>query len=100
MATAAKIVYPHITKDPEVCGGSACVQGTRIRVIDVVAAYEEGLTPERIVAEYSLRDTADVFAALLYYRDHKGEIDADLAEGERLEREAERERAELLKRRG
>ena len=29
MATAAKTVYPHISKDPEVCSGRACVEGTR-----------------------------------------------------------------------
>ena len=35
MATEAKAVYAHIIKHPDVCGGSACIDATRIRVIDV-----------------------------------------------------------------
>jgi uncharacterized protein (DUF433 family) len=39
VATASKtIAYSHIIKDPKVCGGSACIDKTRIRVIDVVQA--------------------------------------------------------------
>jgi len=33
MATAAKTIDPHITRDPAVYGGRACVAGTRIRVM-------------------------------------------------------------------
>ena len=42
MATAAKTVYSHITKDPEVCGGRACIDGTRIRVADIACLQREG----------------------------------------------------------
>ena len=45
MASAAKTVYPHISKDPAVCGGRACISGTRVRVMDVVSMHESGLTP-------------------------------------------------------
>lgn len=49
MATAAKIVAPApITKDPSVCGGAACLDKTRTRVLDVVRAASEGHTPEGI----------------------------------------------------
>ena len=41
MATAAKTVYSHVTKDPEVCGGKACIDGTRIRVMDIEALAKE-----------------------------------------------------------
>jgi uncharacterized protein (DUF433 family) len=69
-------------------------------VIDIVAAYKDGKDPEAIVDEYTaLKDTSDVFAALVYYYDHKDEIEADIAEGERLEQQAELERVESLKRR-
>ena len=54
MATAtAEIVFPHISKDPTVCSGRPCVDGTRVRVV--------------------------IHAALAYYNDHKDEIEADLA---------------------
>jgi uncharacterized protein (DUF433 family) len=100
MATALRIVYPHITKNPTVCSGRACVVGTRVRVMDIVALSAEGHTPEQIVAEYSsLASPTDVYAALLYYADHKDEIDADFAEDERLATESERARLEPLDRR-
>jgi len=100
MATAAKTVYPHITKDPKVCSGRACVEGTRVRVMDIVALRREGLSPERITEEFtSLSGVEDVYAALLYYRDHKDEIEADFAEAQRASEEAERREEELLKQR-
>jgi uncharacterized protein (DUF433 family) len=100
MATVAKTVYPHITKDPGVCSGRACVEGTRIRVMDIVAMRREGLTPEQIVEEFtSLSGVEDVYAALLYYRDHKEEIEADFADAQRVSEEAERREEELLKQR-
>ena len=48
MATVAKVTYAHITKNPKVCGGSACIDNTRIRVIDIVQAHREGHTAEQI----------------------------------------------------
>jgi uncharacterized protein (DUF433 family) len=95
MATAAKAVYPHITKNPEICSGRACVAGTRVRVMDIVALRGAGVSPEEIVQEFpSLESTIDVYAALVYYADHKDEIDADFAEDQDLAAKAERERIE------
>jgi len=92
MATAARLSYPHITRTPGVCGGRPCVEGTRIRVVDVVALHEAGLSAEQVVAERpTLAGPADVFAALLYYHDHKTEIDADVAEDAALADRYERE---------
>ena len=93
MASAAKTVYPHITKDPAVCGGRACVTGTRVRVMDVVSLHESGLSPQEIAAEFpSLRGVAEVYAALLYFEDYREEIAADFAEQERSLQAAEQER--------
>lgn len=100
MATAAKTVYPHITKDPEVCSGRACVAGTRVRVMDIVALNDDGLTAQQIVTEYpSLSGPTDVYAALVYYADHKDEVEADFAEDERQADEFEREGTEKSKQR-
>ena len=100
MATAAKIIYPHITKDPGVCSGRACVEGTRVRVMDIVAMRREGLSPERIVEEFtSLSGVEDVYAALLYYRDHQDEVEADFTEALHLSEEGERLEEELLQQR-
>ena len=93
MATAAKTVYPHITKNPDICSGRACVAGTRVRVMDVVSLKNAGLSPEEIVREFpSLESTIDVYAAVLYYADHKDEIDADFTEDKQLAADAERDR--------
>ena len=37
-----------ITKDPRVCGGKACIDNTRIRVIDIVQLESEGYGPEQM----------------------------------------------------
>ena len=67
MATAAKTVYSHITKAPNVCGGSACIDDTRIRVIDVVQAKSEGHSPEQIRDLFAVKLTlAQVYSALAY----------------------------------
>jgi len=93
MATAAKTAYPHITKDPTVCSGRPCVEGTRVRVVDILALHEVGLTPEQIVKQLTtLSGPADVYAALLYYHDHKSEIEADIKEDEALAAQYERDR--------
>jgi uncharacterized protein (DUF433 family) len=60
METAAKQVYSHITKDPDVCGGVACIDGTRIRVMDIVSLKRRGETPEQMLEAYpSLTELAE-----------------------------------------
>ncbi len=99
MATAAKTVYSHITKDPKVCGGSACIDNTRIRVIDVVQAKNEGHSPEQIRDLFAVKLTlAQVYSALAYADENRAEIEADFAEHERVGIEGERARNEYLKR--
>ena len=54
MATAAKIVsYPHIEKTPEVRGGKACIEGTRIAVVDIVLLHKRGLSPQEMLGYYA-----------------------------------------------
>jgi uncharacterized protein (DUF433 family) len=87
MATAAaRTVFPHITTDPEVCHGRPCISGTRVRVMDGVAAHEQGASPVELQDYFATRPLtlAEVYAALAYYNDHKDEVEADFAEDERL----------------
>jgi len=98
--TANKHVYAHITKDPEVCGGKACVDGTRIRVMDIVCLLKEGYTPEQMLNVFAAPLTlSQVHAALTYYYDHKNEIEASFAQDEKILAEYDRKRAEYLSRR-
>jgi uncharacterized protein (DUF433 family) len=98
MATAAKIVYSHITKHPGIRGGKACMDQTRICVNNVVFLHKDGKTPEEILVEHPDLNLAQVHAALTYYYDHVDEIEAELAEDEGWEEEHERHKAEYLAR--
>jgi uncharacterized protein (DUF433 family) len=76
MATAAKgQTYPQISKTPDVCGGKACIDGTRIRVMDIVILEERGLRPEEMLDQYARPLTlAQIHSALAYSYDHREEI--------------------------
>ena len=78
MTTALGVSKEHLTKTPGVCGGRACIAGTRIRVMDVVSLHERGgLTPVAIAGEFDGITLADVHAALAYYYDYRDEIEHD-----------------------
>ena len=55
-----------ITFDPGVLGGRACIRGLRITVALVVNLVANGLTVERILAEYPALEAEDVRQALQY----------------------------------
>jgi uncharacterized protein (DUF433 family) len=99
---AARTVFPHITTDPEVCHGRPCIAGTRVRVMDIVAAHEQGVTPEELQNHFATRrlTLAEVYAALAYYNDHKAEVEADFAEAERVAAEGAAGEADLERRSG
>lgn len=98
-AMSARTVYPHITKDPEVRGGRACIDGTRIAVLDIVCLLKEGRRPDEMVGVFaSPLSMAQIHAALAYYYDHANEIEASFGESARWEADYERERAEYLRR--
>jgi uncharacterized protein (DUF433 family) len=99
MATAAKAFYGHITHNPRVLGGRACIDDTRIRVLDIVQLLQEGRRPEEMLDVFAVPLTlAQVHAALAYYYDHPQEIEEACRDGERWEAEYERDRAEYLSR--
>lgn len=90
MATTAR-VYAHIAKDPDVCSGKAVIEGTRIRVMDIVGLHRHGNTPEKMLTVYSSPLTlAQVYAALTYYYDHPEEIEASLQEDQEAVAELKR----------
>jgi len=100
MATAAtKTVFPHITTDPEVCHGRPCISGTRVRVMDIVAAHEQGVSTAQMQDHFATRHLtlAEIYAALAYYNDYKEEVEADFTEDERLAAEGTAREAELRK---
>lgn len=99
MATAAKVTYAHIVKEPGYCGGKAAIDDTRVRVHNVVFLHQRGRTPEEILVEYPDLSLAQVHGALVYYYDHRNEIEAELAADEGSDERHERRKAEALAKR-
>ncbi|MDE2924225.1 MAG: DUF433 domain-containing protein [Acidobacteriota bacterium] len=56
----------HITVDPEICHGQACIAGTRVLVTVILDNVAAGLTPEEIVRSYPSITTDSVRAAMCY----------------------------------
>lgn len=55
----------HITVDPQVCHGKACIRGTRVMVSVVLDNLAGGESPDDIARAYRIT-REDVQAALLY----------------------------------
>ncbi|HEX4497075.1 MAG TPA: DUF433 domain-containing protein [Thermoanaerobaculia bacterium] len=73
-----------IVRDPEIRGGRPRLAGSGVTVRSIVIWYQQGLTPEQIVDQFGHLSLAQVYAALAYYHANRDEIDADLAEEDRL----------------
>ena len=67
-----------VVRDPGVRRNQPVIAGTTLRVSDL-AAYHTlgGLTPDQLSVHFDL-DLARVHAALAYYHEHKGAIDAEI----------------------
>ena len=55
-----------ITVDPEQCGGRPCIRGIRIRVTDVLDLLANGLTAQRVLAEFPDLEPEDIHACLRF----------------------------------
>jgi uncharacterized protein (DUF433 family) len=73
-----------IVRDPEIRGGRPRLADTGVTVRSIVIWYQQGSTPEQIVDQFGHLSLAQVYAALAYYHANRDEIDADLAEEDRL----------------
>lgn len=56
----------HITVDPEICHGRACIAGTRVLVATVLDNLAAGLSAEEITRSYPSLTSDSVKAAVLY----------------------------------
>lgn len=56
----------HITVDPEICHGRACITGTRVLVSVILDNVAAGLGPEEIVRSYPSITRDSVRAAMCY----------------------------------
>lgn len=80
------VLHPHITSNPHICGGSPCLEGTRISVRTIVVyALHHGVSPEELLAYYPQVNLAAIYDALSYYYDHRDAVDAEIAANDALE---------------
>ena len=56
----------HITVDPEICHGKACIAGTRVLVTTVLDNLAAGMDADEIVRSYPSISRVAVRAALCY----------------------------------
>ena len=86
MSTAVGVSKEHITKTPGVCGGKACIAGSRIRVMDIVGWHEhQKQSPDEIIASFPQLTRAEIHAALAYFFDNREEIAALFEESRRMD---------------
>lgn len=75
------IAHPHIAIDPNICGGSPRIEGTRITVRTIaIYALHYGQTPEELLAHYPHVSLASIYDALSYYYDNREAMDKDITE--------------------
>jgi uncharacterized protein (DUF433 family) len=72
--------YRYLTNVPGVRSGRAIIEGTRIGVHDVVALTVLGSSVDEVCRSFPNVTRAQVYECLAYYEDHRGEIDALVAE--------------------
>jgi len=73
--------YRYIVRSPDVRGGNARVEGTRIAVHDVIGLLQNGETVESVVMScLPTLAKAQVYECLAYYEDHRGEVDLLVAQ--------------------
>ncbi|ODS32226.1 MAG: hypothetical protein SCARUB_02666 [Candidatus Scalindua rubra] len=77
-----KTLDGHIEITKGIAGGKPRIAGHRITVQNIVVWHELlGRRADEIAAEYDMT-LSDVYAALVYYYDHRTEIDKSIEESE------------------
>jgi type III restriction enzyme len=69
-----------VRKTPGVCGGDACIRGTRIPVWLLVELRRNGASDAAILDDYPGLQPDDLAAAWAYYESNRAEIDAAIAD--------------------
>ena len=73
-------MYRYITRIPGVRGGNAIIEDTRVGVHDVIGLLQNGETIDTITVHcFPHISRAQVYECLVYYEDHRGEIDVLVA---------------------
>ena len=73
---------PGIVRTRGVCGGEACVAGTRIPVWVLARARQLGGTEEEILADYPSLSRSDLNAAWAYCALHRADVEHQIESNE------------------
>ena len=73
-----------IEKTPGVCGGSACIAGTRITVWGLVEARSIGYSEADLLTSYPLLSATDIANAWVYAEAFPDEIETDIRENDEV----------------
>lgn len=73
LSVAAEPVPLEINAD-----GVVRVSGTRVTLDTIIAAFDEGATPEEMVQQYPSLHLSDVYAVIGYYLRRRSEVEAYL----------------------
>ena len=60
--------------------GGIRIAQSRVTLDSLLAAYNQGATPEEIAVQYSVLDLADVYATIAYYLAHRPSLDKYLTQ--------------------
>ncbi len=71
-----------ITKTPGVCGGDACIEGTRIPVWVLVQAHNLGMSETQLLYDYPTLSATDLANAWVYASANPEEIETAIRENE------------------
>lgn len=67
--------YRYIVRSPDVRGGHARVEGTRIGVHDVIGLIVNGASVDQVCRSFPDLIGSHVYECLAFYEDHRAEID-------------------------
>lgn len=73
-----------IQKVPGVCGGSACITGTRITVWGLVASRRIGYSEVDLLTNYTSLSAADIANAWVYADAFSDEIEAEIRDNDEV----------------
>ena len=60
------IHFDHITQNPAIMGGKACIRGLRVTVSMILGQLASGKTPQEILDDYPYLEQEDITQALQY----------------------------------
>jgi uncharacterized protein (DUF433 family) len=97
MVATTVLSIDYIVKTPNVCGGRARIDGTRLTVELLITQLQSGATIDELIDGYDHipLTRAQIHAALAYYYDNQAEIDGEIAATDKAFEELKRDAADF-----